>query len=193
METLQDAVRTILTQPSPQALVAVQGMLLVRSDGEAAIAPALELAGRFFEYLSELQSKLTARQYSELASRLDIGAVGTVALDNILFAQEEHRWPSLLLGALGEGLMVAASRQYIKGWEVELRAVHARATWYLAESLWRAAREMQPDLPAEERWQAIHSLLAPVYEDQISPSAQSLLLGHIYQVLLAIYLLRLDA
>ena len=187
---MQDAVRTILTQPSPQSLVAIQGMLLARSE-ETAVAPALELAGRFFEYLSELQSKLTARQYSELASRLDIGAVGTVALDNILFAQEEHRWPSLLLGALGEGLMVAASRQYIKGWETELRAVHARAAWYLAEALWRTSREMQPDLSAGERWQAIQSLLAPVYEDRLPPSAQSLLLGYIYQVLLAVYLIRL--
>ena len=58
--------------------------------------------------------------------------------------------------------------------------------------MWRISREMQPDLSAGERWQAIRSLLAPVYEDRLPPSAQSLLLGYIYQVLLAVYLIRLD-
>ncbi len=190
MKTLQEAIRIVLTEPSPQALVALQGMLLAYEAEGVPVGPVLDLAGHFFGYLSDLQSKLTARQYSELASRLDIGAVGTVALDNILFAGE-NVWPSLLLGALGEGLMVAASRQYIKGWEAELGAVHARAAWHLAEALWRFSTDTQPALDPQERRRAVQALLAPAHDERTPASTKSLLLGYLYQALLAAHLIRL--
>jgi hypothetical protein len=191
MNSLQDAVRPILNQPTPEGLVALQGALLASDQQDAALERALEIAGRFHAYLSELESKISARDYSELASRLDIGAVGAVALENILSTEREHFWQGLLLGALAEGLMVAASRQYIKGWEVETGLVHTHAAWYLTEALWHTSAELQPDLPPERRWQAIHSLLAPVHDSGVPAPDKAVLLGRVFQMLLLTHLAQL--
>ena len=188
MPTLQDAIRPILSLPTPEALVALQGALLACSQEGETVDRALKVAGHFYDYLSELQSKIAARDYSEMASRLDIGAVGAVALENLLCAEKDRFWQQLVLGGLAEGLMVAASRQYIKGWEVETGLVHSRAVWVLAEALWRASHEMQPDLPAEQRWQAIQSLLAPAHDPGVPAPDKALLLGRIFQLLLITYL-----
>ena len=84
MKNLPDVLQPIMVSPTPGALVALQGALLASEVEGEAIESALEIAGQFHTYLSELQSKITAKQYNEMASRLDIGAVGTVALENIV-------------------------------------------------------------------------------------------------------------
>jgi hypothetical protein len=87
--------------------------------------------------------------------------------------------------------MVAASRQYVKGWEVETALVHSQAAWYLSEALWRASSEMQPDLQPEKRWEAIQALLAPAHDPDVPAPEKALLLGRIFQLLLITYLARL--
>ncbi len=191
MKALSDVVQPILTGPTPGALVALQGALLAAEMEGEAVETALEIAGQFHTYLSELQSKITAKQYNEMASRLDIGAVGTVALENIVATQKEEFWKRLLLGGLGEALMVAASRQYIRAWDAETSLVHTQATWYLSEALWRASRQMQPDLAPERRWEAIQGLLAPAYEAKTLAPAKAVLLGRVFQILLLTHLARL--
>ncbi len=188
MKSLRDAVGPILTRPTPEALLTLQGALLALDGHDELVQQALQVAGHFYRYLSELQSKITARDYSELASRMDIGAVGAVALENLVSADGEELWKRLLLGGLGEALMVAASRQYIRAWRVEANLVHSEATWYLNEALWRASRWMQPDLPVEERGQAIETLLAPTRDPDTPASAKALLIGRIFQVLLLSHL-----
>jgi hypothetical protein len=126
-----------------------------------------------------------------MASKLDIGAVGAVALENILTTDAEHLWKGVTLGGIAEGLMVAASRQYIKGWEVETSLVHSQAAWYLAEALWRISSEMQPELQPEKRWEAIQNLLAPAHDPEVPAPEKALLLGRIFQLLLITYLARL--
>jgi hypothetical protein len=191
MTSLLEAVGPILSLPTPEALVTLQGALLASGQQGQATDRALEVAGRFYAYLSELQSKISSRNYSEMASRLDIGAVGAVALENILSSEQESFWQGLALGAVAEGLMVAASRQYVKGWEVETRLVHSHAAWYLAEALWKASTEMQPDLEAERRWQAIQALLAPAHDPEVPAPDKAVLLGRIFQILLIAHLARL--
>jgi hypothetical protein len=191
MDNLQDAARSILTRPTPEALVVLQGALLALEDHDEAVQRALEVAGRFHRYLGELQSKVTARDYSELASRLDIGAVGAVALENLICGEGEALWKRLLLGGLGEGLMVAASRQYIRAWQVEAGLVHSEATWYLGEALWHTSRRMQPNLSVRERREAIETLLTPARDPDTPASVKALLIARIFQVLLLSHLDRL--
>ncbi|MFC2046531.1 hypothetical protein ACFLTC_03305 [Chloroflexota bacterium] len=188
MKSLQEAIQPVLTQPTPADLVALQGALLASGERGDSFDNALETAGQFHAYLCDLQSKISAREYSELASRLDIGAVGAVALESIISADREHLWQGLLLGALGEGLMVAASRQYVKAWEVETVQVHTCAAWHLTEALWRASGEMQPVLSPEKRWEAIQALLAPAYDDEVPGEDKALLLGRVFQILLLTHL-----
>jgi hypothetical protein len=191
MQTLQDAIRSILSLPTPEALVTLQGALLASGQEGETVDHALKVAGYFYDYLNELQSKITARDYSEMASRLDIGAVGAVALENLLSAEKDNFWEKLVLGGLAEGLMVAASRQYIKGWEVETGLVHSHAAWVLTEALWHASHEMQPGLPSEQRWQAIQALLAPAYDPDVPAPDKAVLLGRVFQILLITYLAKI--
>ena len=191
MLDLQQAIQPILTLPTPQALITLQGALLALDGESEAQEQALEVTSRFFTYLSDLKSKITSRNYSEMASKLDIGAVGAVALENIWTSRSDDLWKGLTLGSIAEGLMVAASRQYIKGWEVETALVHSQAAWYLAEALWRASSEMQPELQPEQRWEAIQNLLAPAHEPDVPAPEKALLLGRIFQLLLITYLARL--
>ena len=193
MLDLQEAIQPILSIPTPEGLIALQGALLAHGKESEAVERALEVAGRFHHYLSDLQSKLTSRNFSELASRLDIGAVGAVALENLIASEPEEFWKRLALGGVAEGLMVAASRQYVKGWEVETGLVHSQAAWYLAEALWHVSREMQPELQPEQRWQMIQELLAPASDPEVPASEKALLLGRIFQILLIAYLARLSA
>jgi len=191
MKTLQEAVGPILSHPTPEALVELQGALLVSAQEGEAADRALEIAGRFCAYLSDLRSKIAARDFSELASRLDIGAVGLVALENMVVGEQEKFWQRLLFGALGEALMVAASRQYVKGWQIETQLVHEQASWFLTEALWQASREMEPKLAPEPRWQAIQALLAPAHDVNVPAPDKAVLLGRIFQLLLITYLARL--
>jgi hypothetical protein len=191
MPSLGDAIGPILSQPTPEALVALHGALLSSGQQDEALERALEVAGHFHRYLSELQGKIAARDYSELASRLDIGAVGVVALENVIAAESEDFWQQLLLGGLAEGLMVAASRQYVKGWQVETEVAHSHAAWYLTEALWRASIDMQPDLLPERRWHAVQALLAPAHDPHVPAPDKAMLLGRIFQMLLITYLAHL--
>lgn len=184
MEKLQQAIGAVLSEPRPEDLVALQGALLACGQQEEAAARALEITDQFHAYLGELQSKLAARDYSELASRLDIGAVGAVALENVVSAEKDKFWQRLVLGGTAEALMVAASRQYIKAWEVETGLAHSRAAWYLAKALWHTSCKMQPDLEPGQRWDAIQELLAPAHDPDVPASSKAVLLGRVFQILI---------
>jgi hypothetical protein len=191
MKTLQEVLRPVLSNPTPEALVALQGVLLSMEQPGQQVDQALEIAGRFYAYLTELQSKITARDYSELASRLDIGAVGAVALENVLAAGREAFWQRLVIGGVAELLMVAASRQYIKGWQAETALVHTQAIWYLTEALWRTSVRSQPDLRAEQRWQTIQALLAPISTPDTPAPQKAVILGLTFQLVLLMNLVGL--
>jgi hypothetical protein len=191
MISLNAAVRQILVEPTPDALVELQGAIFASGRAGEPVERALQVAGQFHAYLCELQAKLSAKDYAELASRLDIGAVGAVALESLLSSKSESFWQSLVLGGVAEGLMIGASRQYIKAWEAETGMVHTLAAWNLADALWHASSTMQPGLERERRWQAIEGLLAPAHDPQVSAPTKALLLGRIYQVVLLTHLARL--
>jgi hypothetical protein len=126
---------------------------------------------------------MTARQYSELASRMDMSAIGVLALQDIVSEQQEL-WKNLLLGSLSEGLMVLASRQYIKAWEQELRSVHRHAAWTLYGVLWQVSRRYQPEMSSAQRRELIEASLAPALDENTSFDARTLLTARFFQMLL---------
>jgi hypothetical protein len=188
-QDLMEALQPVVVGPTPAALVNLQAALLAQeTEHPEAMARALRVAGAFHTYLSELQSKLTSRQYNELASLLDIGAVGMVAMESILVGEQANFWKRLMIGSTGEALMVAASRQYIRAWDTEASLLHAEAAWVLYEELWRASVRLQPDLPASQRRQAIDELLAPARDPETPGPERAALLGHVFQILLLTHL-----
>jgi hypothetical protein len=188
--SFQDLLSRLLTAPTPADLLALQTRLLAAEadPGRAEAARrALEVAGEFHAYLSEMEAKASAREYSELASKLDIGAVGGVALENLAEAGEALL-QRMLLGGLSEVLMVLASRQYVKAWGRETRPIHMRATWFLRGELWRLSVRKRPDMPLEERAALVDGLLGPALDGDTPDEVHLALLGRLFQVLLVIHL-----
>jgi hypothetical protein len=177
---LLSPVRQTATAPSPAVLWELYGHLLAAG----ADPRLLRIVETFHHYLCDLQSKATARQYAELASLLDIGAVGGVALENLISGGKENLFERFMLGTVSESLMVAASRQYVKGWQSELHSTHCQAAWFLAGELWQLSSEMQPDLPAAHRWESIKGLLNPARDAQTPNGAKAVLLGWLFQITL---------
>jgi len=190
--SFQDLLGRLLVNPSPSDLLALQTRLLVaEADPKIADAAchALEVSREFHSYLSELEAKFGARQYSELASLLDIGAVGAVTLENLTEAGESLQ-QRILLGGLSEVLMVLASRQYVKAWGREMEPIHKRAVWFLRAELWRLSVAGRSDIRAEERVALVDGLLAPAMEGDASDEVCLALLGRLFQILLIIHLAR---
>ena len=186
----EDLLGRLITEPSPADLLALQTRLLVAessAERKDAARQALEVAREFHAYLSELEAKYHARDYSELASLLDIGAVGAVALENLIEVGESLT-QRILLGGLSEVLMVAASRQYVKAWSREIQPVHMKAIWFLRAALWRLSVEGRPDMRADERIALVDGLLAPVLGSEEADQMRPALLGRLFQVLLLIHL-----
>lgn len=187
--SFQNLLDGLLTKPTPAELLALQTALLAAEADPARAEPArhaLAVARHFHVYLTEFEAKSTARQYSEVASLLDMGAVGAVALENLLEAGE-MLWQRMLLGGLGEILMVLASRQYVKAWSHEMRPIHTQAVWFLRGELWQLSVAGRPELSSEARTAQVDELLAPALNNDTADVARAALLGRLFQVLLIIY------
>ena len=183
LSRLNQLLTHITQRPTAKDLWALRGTLLACTQDQPEAQLIHEIACEFYLYLSELQSKMSARQYNELASRLDIGSVGMLALQDILIEQE-NLWKNLLMGGIGEGLMVLASRQYIKAWEQELKSVHRRAAWTLYGVLWQLSHQYQPEMGNSERRALIEATLAPALDDDTPFEAKTLLLLRLFQTVL---------
>ena len=190
--TFQDLLGRLLTEPRPADLLALQVQLLA-AEAELARAQAaqraLEVAREFHTYLGEIEAKAGAREYSELASRLDISAVGAVALENLAEAGESLL-QRILLGGLSETFMVLASRQYVNAWSREMRPIHMQAIWFLRGELWRLSTGGRPDMLPQERAELVDGLLAPALHAEASDEVCIALLVRLFQVLLVIHLAR---
>jgi hypothetical protein len=184
---IRDALKNVLTAPKVEGLWALRAELL--QTGLPEDSRVWSVVDEFQKFLDDLATGSTSREYSELASLLDISAVGGVVLENVLEKEgAEELGLRLLAGLVSEGLMVAATRQHVKAWGAELDAVYRRSAWFLYGELWRWARELKPDLPAAERRRLLDRLLAPVHSEEMSGLSKATLIGLLFQVLLLSYL-----
>jgi hypothetical protein len=185
--TVRDALLNALSSPSAEDLWKLRAELL--QAGVSADARAFAVLGRFQVFLDHLATGSSSREYSELASKLDIGAVGGVVLEQMLESKEAGDLAfRLFTGALSEGLMVLATRQHIRAWEGELAAVYREAAWYLYGELWRWTESKKPELPASSRRELLDRLLAPVHSDEGDGMSKAVLVGLLFQLLLLSYL-----
>jgi hypothetical protein len=182
--------RRVLAGPAVGNLLDLQAALLSAEKGAAQeqqrISSALAVLDDFYEYMVELQGKLEAHAFAELASKLDIGAVGGVVLENI-FDAGKHLMQRLLIGGLSETLMILASRQYVKAYNRDLDAMHRQAAWRLRRHLWRLSAANRPELADETRTALVDALLAPALDEDNPGELRAILLGRLFQVLLLCY------
>jgi hypothetical protein len=182
--TLPATVIDRLSSPTPDSLWRLRGDLLERGvPPDASVFPVLDA---FWGYLDALATSSSSREYSHLASLLDISAVSGVILENLTGGPGGNDLAVRLISSvLSEGLMVLATRQHVKAWEGELDAVHRAAALALYVPLWRWTAARTAALPPAERRALLDRLLAPAIDPATGGLAKAALLGRVFQILLA--------
>ena len=176
-----------LSKPDPEMLWELRTILL--ESGLPRDDARLQITDEFYEFVVKLVASSTAREYSHFASLLDLGAVGGVALQNLMEMSESANFSQrLLAGALSEVLMVIAARQYVKAWEEEMKAAYASAAWRLYGAFWHISVDSQPELAPGERTTLVQNLIAPLRDDDIKGTVKAALIVHYYQLLLIAHL-----
>lgn len=179
--SLSRAVAAAVTTPTPERLVDLRATLL--EAGVADSARVWTVLDEFHRFLDALRTGTSSREFSDLASKLDIGAVGGVVIENALEAEDLRELAQRMLAALvSEGLMVLATRQHVKAWEGELSAVYRGAGWYLYGEMWRWTESRKPDLKPRERRLLIDRLFAPVFRPDERGLVKAALLVHLFQI-----------
>ena len=179
-----NALTAVLTQPTPDNLWQLRSQLL--ESALPADNPAWDILDKFFTFLNDLQGHMSTREYTELASKLDVGAVGAVAMQGLLEAHPDSDsfWQQLGLGIISESLIIAASRQYIKGAQAEIEALFRGAAWHAYQAWWHFSATMRPEMDNKERRQLLDNLFNTIHHPDVSDEAKALLLGRLFQILL---------
>ncbi len=176
----------VLAAPSAADLWRLRADLL--ESGVPPSAGVWAVLDEFHRFLDELETRTSSRNFSELASKMDISAISGVLLEHLLEPGDARELAvRVLSGVLGEGLMVAATRQHVKAWAGELAAVHRGAAWYLYGALWRWAEGLRPELPAADRRQLLDRLLGPL-TGEAPGDVKAALVGRLFQILLLSHL-----
>ena len=185
--SVPEALAAALRSPTAEAVWRLRAELLAEQ-----IPPdsrVFHLLGEYHRFLDQIARATTSRDYSDLASKLDIGSISGVIVERLLEPRSARELAmALLTGALSEGLMVLATRQHVKAWEQGLESVYRDAAWFLYEELWRWAEERKPELPPRERRRLLDGLLRPVFAREGAGVSKALLLGRLFQLLLVSYL-----
>jgi hypothetical protein len=188
----EDLLRQLLTDPSPDDLWQLHPYLL--AELSPAAVPVRELAGLFYGYLSCIHSKLGSKQQSALGAWLQVGALGAVALEDVIHLAGQDRLRvigNLLAAGLATSLETLSAFQHVKAWETDFASVHDETIWKLYEMLWQLSADAQPDLPVEKRRALIDPLLASVRDPNLTSLARVALIIRLFQVLLLVRLVPL--
>jgi len=184
----QESLAMVLTQPTPAALWRLRGDLL--QAGLPADHAVWGVIDQFYAFLNELSAGMKAHEFSKMATMLDIGAVGGVAVQGVIEGKMpiSDLWKKLVAGSVGEGLMVLASRQYIKSARAEIIGVYHAVAWYLFAALWQVSAQLQPELSSADRRSLLDQLFTPIFHEETDDGVKIVLLGRLFQMLLLVYL-----
>jgi hypothetical protein len=187
---LRSSLERILAEPTPDALWALQKVLLVHGGPESARARAVAQA--FHSFLRTLESKSGSRRASRFSAALGTAAVGSVSIAE-LRDRQDYGIRELLQLALPAVLEVGASFQSAEAWEIESRLIYDEHVWFLYEELWDASTTGRPELSAAERAERIDAVLDPLLDPGIADSDRAALLVEIFRSVLAARVLPLLA
>lgn len=149
VESYREVLRETLSRFDDAGLLRLRGELQVAARwlldrGDAPRAEAAEKALRaisgLYQYTLGIRGFTGSRKAAETASMFDLGAIGVLALENVLTA-ERKKAVRLLMSGLAEGLMFLASRQYVRGSSSVLDATYRTHAIDLRDELWTLAME----------------------------------------------------
>lgn len=177
------ALKEVLSQPSPEALWQLRADLM--EQGVQDDARLMVIVDEFYRYMNQLVASSTAREYSHIASILDMAAVAGVAIQNLVAERDDEEWwQRFVVGAASEGMMVLAARQYVKAWEVEMRSDYNAAAWFLAQEYWRLSTDLQPELTPAKRRELVDQLFSPLIDEEVDGAVKVGLVARLFQILL---------
>ena len=184
----QESLTAVLTQPSTDTLWRLRGDLLQAN--LPIDSPVWRVLDKFYAFINELSATMSAHEFSKLATMLDIGAVGGVAVQNLIDSdiKPSELWQRLLVGGIGESLMVLASRQYVKGFKAGMIGVCRATAWELYDEFWQLSAQLQPELDSATRRELIDNLLSAIHDDAVPEAVKIGLNGRLFQILLLIHL-----
>ena len=179
---LRESLFAVLTRPTDEALWRLRADLL--ESGLPADSEVWPLLQDLRDYIDQLETTTSSRDFSRLASKLDISAISGVILERVAERGDgSERALRLVSGLLSEGLMALATRQHVRAWSAELGAIHRSAAWRLYDRLWRWTERRTPELAADRRRRLIDELLSPIRRDDVSDMDRSVLLGRLFQII----------
>lgn len=190
--TIQDSLSRLLKMPTPKALWDFKEALIIAGISEN--SSLVIITDQFYDFVNELVAKSSAREFSHFASIMDIAAVAGVALENLVGGKEEPNfWMRFGMAAFSETMMVMAARQYVKAWEVELKASYNAAGWFLSQEFWKLSKELQPQMIDEKRRTLVNELISPIHSEDVDGNIKAGVIVRLFQLLLsARYLLSLQ-
>jgi hypothetical protein len=178
---LDSALRRILISPNPDDLWKLQTALLA-AGGETALR-ARDIAGEFYSFLRNLESKIASRSASRWGAVLETASVTSVGLQE-MFAEQQDPLKRLLASGVTAMLEVGAAVKNVQAWEVESSLVYHDVAWYLYGELWDVSHAARPELSSDERAAMIDQLLRPITDDEVDEAVKSVLLVRLFQIAL---------
>jgi hypothetical protein len=180
---LIEALSRTLSYPTTENLWQLRAELL-----ETGVPPGgrvWAILGEYQRFLDQVRTSTESRQYSELASQLDIASISGIVVERFLEPQGARELAlSVISGILSEGLMAIATRQHVKAWKAGLASVCAGSAWFLYEEMWHWARRKKPELNTGERRRLLDLLFAPVCSANPGDVSTVHLIGSLFQLLL---------
>lgn len=181
MPELDITLGRILISPSPEDLWQLQTALLA-TGGETALH-AREVAGEFYSFLRDLESKIASRSASRWGAVLETASVTSVGLQEML-AEQADPLKRLFASSVTAMLEIGAAVKNVQAWEVESSLVYYDVAWHLYGELWDVSLAARPDLPTDERVAMLDRLLRPIADTEVDDASKSALLVRLFQVAL---------
>jgi hypothetical protein len=184
---LSGTLERILKAPAPADVWQLQGDLLASASDPATVSKARQVAGEFYLYLSDLESKVASRHHSQWAAALATASVTTVSLHELLL-QPTDAFRQLLFTGAPALLEIGSALQSVQAWEIEAGVVHHEAAWRLYGELWDISAAMLPGLSPDSRRAQLDALFEPVVSADTPAGAKAGLLVRLFQVVLVLRL-----
>lgn len=191
LEGYRGALREMMSRFDEPSLLKLRAELQVASrwlDGRKdtarakSAAAALNTVSRLYQFTVEVRGFASSRQTAEAASLFDIGAIGVLAIENILTADKVTPM-RLLMSGLSESLTFLASRQYVKGSNAVLDATYRSHSIVIQDELWSLSADFRDadDLEAIRGARAaIDSLFASLDAPEVPVGGKIAVLYQLY-------------
>ena len=177
----------VLSSPSPALLWRLRNDLLEQD--VPASDPIFPVIERFHMFLNHLVAAVGKEEYQQFASLLDMGAVGSVVVQNLLAAQgADGLWQRLLADGIHNNVLAMASRAHVQTADLLTRAIYEDAAWFLYEEIWRLSAKMRPGAPEKERRLAVEKVMARVRNPDLDSVIRAVLISYLFEIVLVTHI-----